>query len=659
MNRLLGPASCLLVAACGVATPAPPAGVATPVDDSTPTAGERPIPYPIHIPDGYLSAELAGTRSATGEPGPGYWQQEAEYRLTARLDTDARRLDGTAEIRYRNNSPDTLAQLHVDLHQNLHAPGVVRLEPAEVTGGIELRRVAVDGREVGTAGGRNARYRVSGTRLVILPSAPLAPGSSVLLEIEWSFPIPQAGAGARMGWDGDELFYLGYWYPQMTVYDDVVGWHPDPFVALTEFHSHFADYDVVIDAPEQWVVRATGEHLNRDETLAPHVLERLRVAEASDSTVTILDRADFGRATRRAPDGRLRWRFRAERVRDVAFSASRRSNWDAARAAVGDRTGDGRIDHTLVHSLWRHSAPLWSEMTRYQQHAIAFLSDYTGLPYPWPHMSAVEGGGIIGGGMEFPMMTLIGDYNARGDSALYAVTAHELGHMWLPMIVSNDERRYTWLDEGHTAFHTAEAYRDFFPGADLHETYRAQYLALAGTDVEVEMMRWSSYVPIPSFTVTNYRKPATVLAALRGLLGQETFAEAHREFIRRWAFRIPYPWDFFRTVEDVSGRNLEWFWRSWYYETWILDHAVVAVEPGADGIRIVVQDRGRVPMPVPLTVHREDGSTEQLEIPVDVWLAGATRAEVVVAPTPAITRVEIDAAGAFPDADRSNNVWPR
>jgi aminopeptidase N len=256
-------------------------------------------------------------------------------------------------------------------------------------------------------------------------------------------------------------------------------------------------------------------------------------------------------------------------------------------------------------------------------------------------------------------MTLIGDYNLRGDSALYAVTAHELAHMWIPMIVSSDERRYSWLDEGHTSFHTAEAYNDFFPGANLHEAYRRVYLALAGSDAEVEMMRWSMYVPPETFFVTNYRKPSSVLVALRGLLGDDVFMEAHREFVRRWAWRIPYPWDFFRTVDDVSGQDLWWFWRAWYFETWVLDQAVAAVEPAPDGTRIVVEDRGHVPMPVRLAVTRADGTTERHEIPVTAWLGGANRAELTVPPGAPVVRVEIDAERVFPDVNRGDNVWPR
>jgi hypothetical protein len=658
----------LFLTACATSAPAAPAATPAPGDNpghgTTPAAAiavppERPIPHPIVPDEGYAAAVALGTRTATGEPGPAYWQQWADYRLTAWLDPDARRLDGAAVITYRNNSPDVLPQLHLDLHQNLHAPGVVRLEPAEVTGGVEIRRVAVAGLELAPATGAGRGYRVLGTRLIVVPPAPVRPGTAVELEIDWSFTIPRAGAGARMGWHGENLFFVAYWYPQMTVYDDVVGWHPDPFTANTEFHSHFGSYDVAIDVPAGWVVQGTGRLVNQDQVLAPATLERLRAAETSDTVFTIVGPADFGRATTAGQDGRLTWRFQADTVRDMAFSATLESRWDAARTPVGDRTGDGQVDHTVVHSFWRETAPRWSQVTRYQQHAIRFLSHYAGIPYPWPHMTAVEGGGIIGGGMEFPMMTLIGDYNLRGDSALYSVTAHELAHMWVPMIVSSDERRYSWLDEGHTTFHTAEAYRDFFPGADQHESNRRQYLALAGTDLEVRMMRWSAYVPRVAFTVAKYRKPATVLVALRGLLGEETFEAAHQEFLRRWAYRIPYPWDFFRTVEDVSGQDLWWFWRTWYQETWALDQAVAGVEPGPDGTRIVIEDRGQAPMPARLTITREDGSTEMLEIPVDAWLTGATTAEAVAPPGSPVTRVEIDAARVFPDVNRGNNVWAR
>jgi hypothetical protein len=232
--------------------------------------------------------------------------------------------------------------------------------------------------------------------------------------------------------------------------------------------------------------------MNPEQTLAPAVLQRYHARRRAIRRAHPARGRLRERDTARHERGRLRWRFVSDSVRDVAFSATRRSNWDGMRTPVGDRNGDGRTDYSSHHSFWRASAPLWSEVARYSAHAIAFLLRFIDMPYPWPHMTAVEGGEIIGGGMEFPMMTIMGDYNQRGDSALYYVTAHELAHMWFPMIVSTDERRYTWMDEGNTTFNENMARMDFFPGRNHHAT-TCTYLQIAGTDEEGEMMRRSAY----------------------------------------------------------------------------------------------------------------------------------------------------------------------
>ena len=326
------------------------------------------------------------------------------------------------------------------------------------------------------------------------------------------------------------------------------------------------------------------------------------------------------------------------------------------RTPVGDRNGDGAVDYARIGSIWRDSAPRWAQQARYAQHSIAFLSEFTGIPYPWPHMTSVEGGGIIGGGMEYPMMTLIGDYNERGDTALYAVTVHELAHMWVPMIVANNERRYAWMDEGTTTYHENQGKKDFFPGIDWDLPEMDSYLQVAEAELEGALMTWSDYhVPGPAYGIASYDKPATGLAMLRSMLGDETFLRAHREYLRRWAFKHPYPWDLFRTFEDVSGRDLDWFWRGWYHETWLIDQAVGGIRVYGERTTVFVEDHGRMPMPVPLSIVCRDGETLERTIPVDDWLAGRRQTSIEV--PCAVERVTIDAAHDYPDADRSNNAW--
>lgn len=623
-------------------------------------AAQRPIPYPLTPPPEFQQAVTRGTRTTTGEPGLQYWQQWTDYTLFASLDPAGRRLTGRAQIRYHNRSPYTLNVVFLQLPQNLHAKGAVRLEPQEVTGGMELRRVVAAGQSLTEQPlDRGAAYEVFGTTLALRPPSAVRPGGQLVLEIEWAFTVPQSGAG-RMGWSRDNLFHIAYWYPQMAVFDDVGGWQTDGYTGNAEFYAGFGSYALTVEAPPGWVVAATGRLENAADVLPEPVRQRLARAERSDTVVHVLTEADFGpgKATVAGTGGPLRWRFAADTVRDVAFSVLRESRWDAARTPVGDRDGNGTADHATIHAFWRSAAPRWQHAWRYGRHAIDFLSRWTGLPYPWPHMTIVEGAEIIGGGMEFPMMTLIGDYNAQDDTDLYNVVAHELAHMWVPMQIGSDERRRAWMDEGTTTFNENRARAEFRPGDTGDGDEREGYLGVARAGLEGELMRWSDYhYPGPAYGIASYQKPATLLAALRGMLGDELFARTFQEYLRRWRYRHPQPWDFFNTFSSVSGRQLDWFWRTWYYETWTMDQAVTSVTPGTDGTTIVVEDRGLAPMPVRLTITRTDGTVEEAEIPVETWLAGARSAEYLVVGRLGVAAVEIDAAQVFPDLDRSNNRW--
>jgi hypothetical protein len=309
----------------------------------------RPIPYPVVPSRGFLEALENGTRTLSGLPGPAYWQQWTDYELTATLRPAERRLYGRGRISYHNRSPDSLTTLYLHLMQNVHAVGAMRNRPQLVTGGIVLSRVVAAGTELTLQASRRPPgdedelppgYAVLGTILrVILPEA-LQPGESVELELDWTFQIPSRGGGNRMGWNGDDLFFIAYWYPQLAVYDDVVGWQIDPFLGAAELYTGFGSYDLTVEVPEGWLVLASGALLNPEEVLDPSVLARLRQAEGSDSVVHVVREGDLaaGQATKSNVGGPLAWRFHADTARDVSFSASRASLWDAVRTPVGDRT---------------------------------------------------------------------------------------------------------------------------------------------------------------------------------------------------------------------------------------------------------------------------------------------------------------------------------
>jgi len=622
---------------------------------------KRPLPHPVVPPAEYTRAIAAGTRTATGEPGPKYWQQWSRYTIEARLDPANKRVEGRETVMYYNRSPNPLPILALYLIQNVFAEGAARNSPAEVTGGVELKRVALAGTDLGEIQPRQqgAGYGTQGTNLYIRPAAPLAAGDSVQLELEWGFKMPQRG---RQGWNDDNLFFVAYWYPQMAVYDDVGGWQTDQFLGSAEFYAGFGSYDVTIEAPDGWLIMGTGTLQNPEEVLPDPILARYRRALQSDSVVHVLTAADFGpgTATRRSPDGTLRWRFHADSVRDFAWSASTGSVWDATRILVPDRNGDGRPEAVRGDAVYRPEATRWQQAWRYVQQSIAHHSRWTGVTYPWPHMTAVEGGGIMGGGMEYPMMTLISPFTEATDTLLYLVVSHELAHMWVPMIVSTDERRYGWMDEGTTDFNEIEAQKDFYPGSNPETDEQNQYFTVARMGREGELMRRTDYQYPGAGGVASYQKPATLLIALRGLLGEETFTRAYRTYLGTWAFKHPKPWDFFSTFNTVSGQDLDWFWSTWYYETWTLDHAVQSVTANPDGsATIVIEDKGSAYMPARVTITRQNGETLVREIPVEHWLAGDRTGEISVPRGAPVVRVELDAGHKFPDIQRTNDVWER
>ena len=620
---------------------------------------ERLIPYPVDMSDEFAYALMRGTRSMDGAPGENYWQQYARYSIQAEINPQTHVLTGSMNAVYFNNSPDQLGTLHLELAQNVHQEGVVRSRPQEVTGGINLHRILVDGIELTEGGFDDNTFYVDGTQLVLRPARRLATGDSIQVEIEWDFLIPMQGAGGRMGRD-DDLYYIGYWYPHFSVYDDVYGWMTDDFRGNAEFYHGFADYELFVNMPADWVVMGTGNFVNPQETLSEIVYQRYMNSFLSDEITPVITAEEFGfAATAPTETGYHTWHFSSEKIRDVAFSATRRSYWDATRAAVGDLNGDGNIDYARINAFYRDGAPLWVNAAEYAQHSVTFLSQLADFPYPWPHMTTVEGANIIGGGMEYPMMTIIGSYNGLPAWRLYSVTAHEIAHMWMPMIVSTNERRYTWIDEGNTVFKTDYARKDFYPQMDLHGSTQAQYIAFALTGREGEIMRRSDFhYSQQAYGVASYPKPASILVALRGVLGEDVFWDAYHTFIREWAYKHPYPWDMFNTYERVSGMDLSWFWRSWYFETWMLNQVVHSVEVKDGDTVVTIRDYGDVPMPVLLRAEYADGTVIDKRVSHEVWLTG-TRETTIILPGTGVQRVSIDPDRYFPDVERHSNTWPR
>jgi len=492
---------------------------------------------------------------------------------------------------------------------------------------------------------------------------PLSPHDSARLELAWSYAPPPSPADGREGREDHRLYVMGYWYPQVAVYDDVHGWVADPYLLEAEFYMDPADYDVRLTVPHGWVVGATGTLVNASEVLSPAALARLADARRTGTVTHVVEPG----ASSSALAGRgatATWHFTARDVRDFAWGTSDQWVWDATRALVGDSLGTAR-DTVNIYSFYRRTtaAAAWaSGGARYTRDAIEQLSTYL-WRYPWPTMTSMEGV-LDSGGMEYPMLTVMQPW--ADTLSLAGDLMHETGHMWFPMQVGSNEARFPWMDEGFTQFDVAQGMRALYgepraggrPG-DSETGQRTLYLAAARAGHDMTLMWPGDLYPQDLYFIMFYDKTAQVLAALRGLLGEATFHRAFREYGRRWTGKHPYPYDFFDTIADVAGRDLSWFWTTWFYEPWPLDQAIASVETRGDSAAITIEDRGLAPMPVLLAITRANGDVQRLTVPVDVWLGGARRHIVRVAGSPAVTRVTIDPDGLFPDVDRANQLWPR
>ncbi|WP_235927543.1 M1 family metallopeptidase [Sandarakinorhabdus rubra] len=540
-------------------------------------------------------------RNAAGAPGHRYWQQKVDYRITARLDEAARSISGNQTLTYHNNSPDSLKYLWLLLDQNNQKRNSIGELGETVSAGGEIGMTQVrramrmkeweggfSGLTVTDGAGRPLKFTVVDSLLRIDLAAPLASGASTVVKIAFSFPLIETRViGGRSGYecftkpdqDGNCLFLAAQWFPRAAVYSDYEGWHNKAFIGDGEFTLEFGDYDVSISVPADHVVSATGELAN-PEILSAAQRARLAQARTAKEPVYIVTPAEAEAAEKGKASGTRTWRFTAKNVRDFAWASSRKFIWDA----MGVRQDDPAVPLVMAMSFYpKEARPLWDA---YSTKSIAHTIDVYGkfaFTYPYPTAQSING---PVGGMEYPMMTFNGPrpvkdkktgqltYTERAKYGLIGVVIHEVGHSWFPMIVNSDERQWTWMDEGLNTFLQFEAERQWdknFPARRGEPKDIVEYMV---SQDQVPLMTHSD--SLLQFGNNGYAKPATAMVILREtILGRELFDFAFKEYARRWRFKRPTPYDFFRTMEEASGVDLDWFWRGWFYST---DHVDISLD---------------------------------------------------------------------------------
>lgn len=582
-------------------------------------------------------------RSANGSPGPEYWQQRADYKITATLDTTARSITGLVQIHYTNNSPDTLHYAWLQLDQNLYRPGSAgsMLFPADSRWGVRGFRGGYTLTDV-RVGGQSATPRINDTMMRLdFPRAVKPRGGTIDIAMKFSFVVPDHGSD-RMGRDGP-LYEIAQWYPRMAVYDDVAGWNTDLYLGQGEFYLEYGDIDFAVTVPAGYTVAASGILQNADEVLT--AVQRTRLARAARTTSVVpVITAEEARARKTA--GTRTWRFRAEKVRDVAWAAAPDFRWDAT-------SWNGILAQAYYE--WPKSGKSWEAAAEETQWTIRHFSE-TFATYPYPQATSVAG---PVGGMEYPMFVMV----SGGEDSLstFSTINHEHGHEWFPMVVGSNERRYAWMDEGFNTYINTFAkelrWRDTVMIESMMNNWKSA--VAAGTDVPV--MTHADNIPPTSLGAIGYRKPAVLLLTLRNhVVGRELFDAAFREYIRNWSFKHPTPGDFFRTIENAAGRDLSWYWREFFYTTDLLDIAIDGVtheQQSGESVALVKLHR-RTPavFPVRLRVKYSNGTSRDFDLPVNIWANGDVFEAVIPAPF-AVVGARLWPDSSVPDWESSNDTW--
>ncbi|WP_126653423.1 M1 family metallopeptidase [Chryseobacterium aureum] len=595
------------------------------------------------------------TRSASGQPGHAYWQNSADYHLNVSLNEDKKEITGTAEITYTNNSPDKLGFLWLQLDQNLFAKdsrgnGVVLLSGSrngahgeEFNGGYKIKSVRLDGK-------KEVPYTITDTRMQIdLPKELKANGGVAKIEIEYSFISPEYGSD-RMGIQdtkNGKIFTMAQWYPRMCVYDDVLGWNTLPYLGASEFYLEYGNITANITVPANHYVVASGELLNEKEMYSKEEIGRWNQARNSDKTVMIRPESEIGK---NKASGTKTWKFKITQARDFAWASSAGFILDAAKINLPSGKKSLAISAYPAESAGEKA---WGRSTEYTKAAIEHYSKKW-YEYTYPAATNVAGNE---GGMEYPGIVFC-HMDSKGED-LWGVTDHEFGHNWFPMIVGSNERLFAWMDEGFNTFINGLSTEAFNKG----EYYRKPNLARSGpyllTDSLEPVMVGPDNMKERSIGALAYYKPGTGLDVLReAILGPEKFDKAFRTYIDRWAFKHPTPWDFFHTMENVSGEELNWFWRGWFFNKWKIDQAVKNVQyvngNFKNGVQITVENIGQLPMPTTVQLKFKDGTAQTVSIPVEVWKRN-TEWTFKVDSNKEIDEVKLDPNSVVPDINLENN----
>ena len=608
-------------------------------------------------------------RSASGEPGPKYWQNRADYQIAAQLDEEKDRLSGTVTISYTNNSPDKLGFLWLQLDENLYkedSRGRAKLPVtgksrygdirSGVTGGYNIASVKVLGISGKALIEKDVEYRITDTRMqILLPESLAAAGGKIKVKISYSYTIPEYGSDRTgiLTTKNGKIFNIAQWYPRMAVYDDLEGWNTLPYLGGSEFYLEYGDFDYTLTVPENHIVVGSGELLNASEVLTPAELKKYNAAKNSDQTILIRDLNEVSRLSKNSSPKNKSWHFRINNARDIAWASSKSFLWDGAKINL---PAGKKAFANSVYPEESIGDTAYSRSTEYIKGSIEYYSKKW-FVYPYP--VATNAASNIGG-MEYPGIIFCDAASTKEE--LFGVIDHEFGHTYFPMIVGSNERKYGWMDEGFNMFINHMSTENFNGGEykPAKNNMAEAYFYMFNPMSEIVMLG-ADAMKEPNIGLELYYKPQYALLLLRNtIIGPERFDFAFKTYIERWAYKHPSPYDFFRTIENATGESLGWFWKAMFYENYKLDQKLSSVRyqdnDPANGFIITVENLEQMAMPVIIEYETVTGKKVRVQYPVEVW-QNTGKWSTWIKSTEKLVSVTLDPDRVLPDLNFSNNTW--
>lgn len=601
---------------------------------------------PLFVSRDIQEAYKKETRSKDGRPGKNYWQNKASYTMEITAMVPSRTISGKETIEYYNESPDTLRSLVIKLFLNIHKPGAPREFAAAkdyLTDGVHIDEVTING--VATKWESEGLFTSEQLRL----KEPLAPKGKVELGFTWHYEISRQSG--REGMIDSTTYFLAYFYPRVSVYDDYNGWDDIDFTDSREFYSDFNDYDVIIKVPANYVVWGTGTLQQPERLLQPEILKRYRQSLVSDTVVNIATLKEVTGKTITQQNEINEWRFTCTNLPDVAFGISDHYLWDGCSVVVDDATGR----RASAQAAYTDNAKDYRYVSGFTRHSLNWFSHHwPGIAYPYEKMTIFEGFAD----MEYPMMA---NNSSFPDTAFSKFVAeHEIAHTYMPFYMGINETRYGCMDEGW-----ATAFEYLIGIDDLGEEKATSFFKRFRVNSWINSQSPTQLIPviapadgltIRSFGNNIYGKPATAYLAMKELLGDALFKKCLQEFMRRWNGKHPMPWDMFYTFNEVSGKNLDWFWRKWFFEPSYIDIAIQSVKQAAKQYSITLQNIGGMTAPVTIVFNYTDGTKASIHQTPAIWEKNQELAVINLVAKKQVQSITLE-GGIYMDADKGNNEW--